>query len=172
MVQFLSFVLYLKTDVSDSNSSQKRSPYGKSRLERLILYPLITVSVHKIFVKVMKMWIFTKNLVWISSPLNKKSYNICTYRQWQCDDFNFVSFCISDELFSAMIICPGTIHSEILNADMGFQIYSCFVEKVIIIPDHFSVCVCLDSFIHRFVWRSWYIFWFSKFFMVLRIWEF
>ena len=106
------------------------------------------------------------------SPLNKKSYNICTNRQWQCDDFNFVCFCISDELFSAMIICPGTIHSEILNTDVGFQINSCIVEKVIIIPYSFSMCVCLDSFIHRFVWRSWYIFWFSKFFMVLRIWEF
>ena len=120
MVQFLSFVLYLKTDVSDSNSSQKRSPYGKSRLERLILYPLITVSVHKILSKLWKCEISQK-LICLSSPLNKKSHNICTYRQWQCDDFNFVCFCISDELFSAMIVCPGTMHSEILNASMGFQ---------------------------------------------------
>ena len=141
MVQFLSFVLYLKTDVSDSNSSRKRSPYGKSRLERLILYPLIAVSVHKILSNLWKCEISQQNLVWISSPLNKKSYNICTYRQWQCDDFNFVSFCISNELFSAMIVCPGTIHSEILNADMGFPINSRFIEKVIIIPYHYSTCV-------------------------------
>ena len=60
----------------------------------------------------------------MDSPLNEKSYYICSYRQRQCDDFNFVSFCISDKFFSAMIVRPGTVHSEILNANMGFQIDS------------------------------------------------
>ena len=84
---------------------------------------------------------FHKKITCLSSPLNEQSYNICSYGQWQCNDFNFVCFCVSDEFFSAMIICPGTIHSEILNADMGFQINSSFVEKVIMIPYHYSTCV-------------------------------
>ena len=139
--------IQVKRDLLTENRGLKGSFYIPSLQYR---YTKFT----KILSKLWKCEISQKNLVWISSPLNKKSYNICTYRQWQCDDFNFVSFCISDELFSAMIICPGTIHSEILNADVGFQINSCFVEKVIIIPYSFSVCICLDSFIHRFVWRS------------------
>ena len=95
----------------------------------------------------------------MSLPLNEKSYNICSYRQWQCNDFDFVSFCISDQFFSAMIVCPGPMHSAILNANKGFQIDSHFIEKVIIVPKLDSgYCEELDLLKRRFVERPYHIF--------------
>ena len=103
----------------------------------------------------------------MSLPLDKKSYNICAYRQWQCDNFDFVSFCISDKFFSAMIVRPGTIHSEILNADVDFQIDSHFIEKVIIVQKLDSGYLeGLDLFKRRIVERPFHIFLILKFFMV------
>ena len=101
------------------------------------------------------------------SPLYKKSDDIRAYWQRQCDNFNFVSFCVSDKFFSAMIVRPGTVHCEILNANMGFQIDSHFIEKVIIVQKLDSGYLeGLDLFKRRIVERPFHIFLILKFFMV------
>ena len=66
-----------------------------------------------------------------------------------------------------MIVRPGTVHCEILNANMGFQIDSYFIEKVIIVQKLDSGYLeGLDLFKRRIVERPFHIFLILKFFMV------
>ena len=66
-----------------------------------------------------------------------------------------------------MIVRPGTVHCEILNANMGFQIDSYFIQKVLIVPKYYSTYFDrLDSFKRRIVERPFHIFLILNFFMV------